>query len=197
MAEDTVDEIAGRNGLRDELRQCFPQVDFPADEIEAEIRLSLRSSARSDSSGLNTGLPISSPDLPRDPIPWWKAAARVGLVAAASVLLFVGGVEYGRRTTPQLPGTFVLPVGDAVSLPLAIQSAGSFYVASLTRLSSDANALSSEERRVAREVGLAALYAASLELSRESIDDEDLRAMVEMVGEKRVDVARSANTTEF
>ena len=114
-------------------------------------------------------------------------AARAALTAAASLALFIAGAESGRRTAPisvmvPAPST---PTEVRNDLPYSIQSAGSQYVAMLATFSGQADSLSPEERRVAREVALAALYSASLELLREAGDDEMLRAVTEMVAQRR------------
>ncbi|HSR42713.1 MAG TPA: hypothetical protein VLL48_11085, partial [Longimicrobiales bacterium] len=76
---------------------------------------------------------------------------------------------------------------QTASVPLDIQSAGSRYVATLARFSGEAARLSVEERRMAREVALAALYGAAVELLREAGDDETLEAVAEMVARRRGD----------
>ena len=127
---------------------------------------------------------------------WHRSfAARALLTAAASLALFIGGAEYGRRTA--LLSIFVLAPTTALDaradLPYSIQSAGSQYVATLAMFSGRADSLSVEERRIAREVALAALYSASLELLREAGDDDVLRTITEMVAERRTALAPSVN----
>jgi hypothetical protein len=119
------------------------------------------------------------------------------LTAAASLALFIGGAEYGRRTAPV---SIVVPAPPTVvdartDLPYSIQSAGSQYVAALAMFSGSADSLSIEERRIAREVALAALYSASVELLREAEDDELLRAVTEMVAQRRNTMGPSAIDT--
>jgi hypothetical protein len=171
------------DSLSDELRRRAITPPYPEAEIEARIHASIADGVRPGRrQALTTRTHL-----------FRSRAARVALTAAASLVLFIGGAEYGRRTAPisivvPAPAT---PVEIRNDLPYSIQSAGSQYVATLATFSGQADSLSTEERRIAREVALAALYSASVELLREAGDDEMLRAVTEMVARRRNTMGRS------
>ncbi len=96
--------------------------------------------------------------------------------------MFVAGAEYGRRTAAPVE---VLTSDAGVATPLSIQSAGSEYVARLARFSAEAEQLTATERGEARQVALAILYAATLELLRESEDDELLATAAQLIFSRR------------
>lgn len=103
---------------------------------------------------------------------------RVALAVAAALLVFVGGAEYGRRTAaPASP--------EVEPTPLAIQAAGSRWVAHLAAFTDSAPALAPAEREQARQVALAALYAASIELLRQTEDDDLLATVAELIEVRR------------
>ena len=68
---------------------------------------------------------------------------------------------------------------------ISSQSAGSEYVARLAQFGADANGLSDDVREEARQVALATLYAASIELLRESEDDEFLATVAQLIFSRR------------
>lgn len=186
---DTAEVTEAEGRLREALKRDFATPRFPGAEIEDRIRASVarRGTRSQDGNG-------PAP-------PWWSGGTtRAVLAAAASLVLFVGGMEYGRRTAVPIapvaptvgPGaTTSGPVAGATeaaeptSLPLSIQSAGTRYVATLARFTGEADGLAAEERRLAREVALAALYGAAVELLREAGEDDVLRAVAEMVAVRR------------
>lgn len=182
--ESSVDEA-----LREALRRGYASPPFPAEEIEGRVRASV-ARRRTEPSPRHAAAP-----------PWWRGGTvRTLLAVAASLALFVGGMEYGRRTSGPVAGAggAVGPAGavqQPVSLPLSIQSAGTRYVAQLARFSGQADALTPEERRTAREVALAALYGAAVELLREAGEDEALRIVVETVAGRREAVGRDVGPT--
>lgn len=171
---------SSEDALREGLRRDFAPPAFPEDEIEARIRASVARRRQRTPRG----------DRPAPPR-WSGGTAQAVLAAAASLVLFIGGVEYGRRTAVPPPAAsapgpeVVAPVEQAVSLPLSIQSAGTRYVAALARFSGQSDALAAEERQVAREVALAALYGATVELLREAGEDDVLSLVAEMVAARR------------
>lgn len=111
------------------------------------------------------------------------------LAAAAAVLVFVAGAEYGRRSAAQPES-----VTASLNTPLAIQLAGTEYVARVADFSSDASNLTTSERSEARQVALAILYAASVELLRES-EDDDLLTLVARLIESRRQAERDPQVT--
>lgn len=177
-------------GLREALRDGFPPPPFPEAEIEDRIRATLI--RRGERWGRGAPRPGASG-------PWWRGGtARSVLAVAASLVLFIGGMEYGRRTA--LPAGYPTPgvvasgpVENAESLPLVLQSAGSRYVASLARFSGEANSLTPRQRQVAREVALATIYGATLELLRESGDDQTLQAVLQMVAARRNEIGAAGS----
>lgn len=188
MDDETMEHDDLGERAKDELRERFPSARFPEDEIEERIRTALTRS-RMDR-GRSRWVEVAG----APPVPWWNGAtARTVLAVAASLVLFIGGVEYGRRTTrPYEPSA---PARDAATLivgstpALSIQDAGSRYVASLARFSGEAGSLSPSQRRVAREVALAAIYGATLELLRESQGDETLEEVANMVATRREQIS--------
>jgi hypothetical protein len=184
MDEETMDQDDFEAKLRRELRDRFPAPPFPGNDIEEQIRSTLAKSRgdRVDTSSTTDAAPVA----PR----WWRSTtARMVLAVAASLLLFIGGAEYGRRTalpytlSTSTPATAVETYGSSPAF--SIQDAGSQYVASLARFSGESRSLSPRQRRVAREVALATIYGATLELLRESSDDEMLKAVVKLVVTRR------------
>lgn len=161
--------------LSEALKEGWPRASFPRREIEERLEHTL---------GRRAGTSVPQ----RAGRAWWRGStARSVLAAAASLLLFIGGMEYGRRTAvPERPimstADELTPIPAApASLPLTIQSAGSEYVASLARFNGEAAGLSTEQRRVAREVALTVLYGAALELLRSSAEDEALEGAVRLL----------------
>lgn len=190
MDDDTTRHRDPDDRIREELRDRFPPAPFPEAEIEDRIRTSL---ARRE------GAPGATPKPPgAGSTPGWRGeTTRTVLAAAAALVLFIGGMEYGRRTAtpPGYPAPVTAapgPVEAAESLPLSLQSAGSRYVASLARFSEEAESLTPGQRQVAREVALATIYGATLELLRESEDDRTLQAVLQMVAARRDEIGGSA-----
>jgi hypothetical protein len=108
---------------------------------------------------------------------------RTALAAAAAVVVFVAGSEYGRRTAAFGVG---IAVAEAdLSSPISIQSTGSRYVASLAQFTERASELTVEEREEARQVALAIMYAATAELLLDQENDELLEAVARLVYQKR------------
>lgn len=153
MKDPRHDEKGFEARLRAELREIAEAPEFPRERIRARIRHTLTSRAT----------PARSP---RRPVP-----VLAGL--AASVLLFVAGAAYGRWSASPAPAasgrTAALPA--ATELPASIQAEGTRYVAALTRLTESADSLTPEQREQARQVALAVLYGAALELMRYAPED--------------------------
>lgn len=193
--------------LRVELQRHHPGPDFPEREMEREIEARMEA-VRSTREGKG-GAPVASRRDSADVLPlrrdvrWWQRGPVTGLLsAAAALLVFIGGVEYGRRgiQTTGIEGPVATVAGDAgaregalrvpgstesVSLPLSIQSAGSEYVATLARFSGTSNQLPDEQREIAREVAMTVLYGAALELLEAIGDDQLLEQLVSEIGRRR------------
>lgn len=184
--------------LEGELRRHYPRASFPAAAIEATIRETLAADPpmRSRAGG------------PRRR--WWEhEAVRTALAVAASLVLFIGGAEYGRRTAVPA-GTGLSSTGgaspttagasldtDPLSIPLSIQASGTRYVASLARFAGETERLTPEERRVAREVAVTALSGALLELLAEWEDEASLRAAVELLVTTKAELGQGGAGAQF
>ncbi len=166
------------NHLDDDLRRARPGPEFPEKRIRARIRETI--AARDDSRVA-----------PRvDPVGWLPgrlgAAGRAALLAAASLVIFVAGTEFGRRTVDSTHARGASPpAGGELELPLSIQHTGSEYVASLAGLTARGETLSPEQRRLAEEVALTVLHAAIVELGRAADDDRVLRTAAGLVSAQR------------
>jgi len=91
-------------------------------------------------------------------------------VAAALVCFAAGAVSHGLWTsTPNRPGS---PAHDTPTGALAIQRAGTEYVAAIASLANAADRVSGEDLRTGREVAFAAMSGAAYELRR--LGDSDL-----------------------
>jgi len=98
---------------------------------------------------------------------WFRTLAGV---AAALVCFAAGAVSHGLWTsTPNRPGS---PAPDAPTGALAIQRAGTEYVAAIASLANAADGVSGEDLRTGREVAFAAMSGAAYELRR--LGDSDL-----------------------
>jgi anti-sigma-K factor RskA len=143
---------------------------FPKDEVKVRIAETLR--RRRERTG---------PSQKRWYVgPLWRPA----LAAAAAVLVFVAGAEYGRRTAVGASEAAAVPAAG-LSAPISIQSAGSRYVARLAEFTQQASTLTPEEREEARQVAVAILYAATMELLQDQENDELLNAVARLVWSKR------------
>lgn len=189
------DQVPGRDDLDErelkELREMFPSAPFPEGAIEERIR------TNAGLSGVNHPKALSRQGALTEPPPWrMGATVRTVVAVAAALVLFIGGVEYGRRTvSPDAPTAPVQGGGTLIAESdpaLSIQDAGSRYVATLASFSGEVGNLSPAQRRVAREVALATIYAATLELLRESQDDETLRTVAGMVATRREEIGAEA-----
>jgi len=151
--------------LQDRLREAFPPPDFPRVALRERIEETLGST---DRSRVRAGRP-------RMRARSIHPAVRAALAAAAALMVFVAGSEYGRRTaTPTDSGR---PAASTpVNTPLLIQASGSRYVADLARFVEEAPRMSPEEREDARDVALSVLFAATTELLRENSDNALLSA---------------------
>lgn len=153
MKDDWTD---GRIG--EQLRDAFSPPEFPEREIRSRIRQTLKSvGSESDTLRDRTR---------RHPV------VRTVLAAAATLMVFLAGSEYGRRTAePTAPEAGGVQEGT----PVAIQTSGSRYVANLARFAEHAPALGTAEREEAREAAVAVLYAAVTELLAQ--EDDELLAI--------------------
>lgn len=92
----------------------------------------------------------------------WAGARGWMWRAAAAILLFAAGaVAHAAWDAGRRPG-FEAPAGSSPTL--AVQRAGTEYVASIARLVADSGRLSPEDLRAGREVALAAMSGAAFEL---------------------------------
>lgn len=138
------------------LREHYSMGAFPKSEIERRLWGTLAAHTRKS-------VRLEHPTL------------RSVLAAAAAVLVFIGGAEYGRHTAHQEAS--LRAIADdylrttAADLPFAIQTSGSRYVATLAELTEQAPHLSQRQRELGREVAVTTLYAAAAELL--GIDRED------------------------
>jgi hypothetical protein len=205
--------MSDESTVRDYLVATHGVPEFDADStrvrIESTIAGASRAVAESTFAGASSAR-VASTTTRSAGVPSRRPAVtpvlRVALAAAAAILVFVSGIEYGRR----LAGPAAMapaasePAPDITvatpSLPLAIQSAGSQYVASLAVLSQAYPQLTVEQQRTAREVALAALLGAAIELLRDSGDDDTaLRAAADLIADVKANMAEptAARGTEF
>jgi hypothetical protein len=118
------------------------------------------------------GVIRSLPALGRVPTARWLAAA-----IAAALALFTSGIAVGQWTAARVATDAIAQTGeadaeaDATESALHVQRAGSAYVAALTRLVDAADAADERVVAQAREVALAALWAAAGEVVRLAPDD--------------------------
>ncbi len=166
----TDDEFESR--LTTALREDYTTEAFPESEIERALRDTLAVSARKS-------------------VGFGHSTVRYLLVAAAAILVFVGGAEYGRHTA-YLEGDPRTIAGETnrttvPDLPLAIQTSGSRYVATLAQLTEQAPDLSERQLRIGREVAVMALYAAAAELLRIDREDDVLQETVRSLAAGTVD----------
>lgn len=194
--------------LEKRLRRASPSPPFPGERIQARVQGSLEAQGpelwrSGEQVRRPTGGPKGGPFAPVGGHLGRRPGGRSGgppgrgsegrraltaaLVAAAAVLVFVAGVEYGRGTAAA-PGP---GADDATSAPAAvadqgldpaldsgldhalrIQWAGSRWVATLARFSREAAEVDDATRRAAREVATTIFYAAALELLMEAGEDE-------------------------
>ena len=155
--------------IADLLRKEHAPPAFPKDEVKARVAATLRTRRHR-----------------RDADQRWflHPVVRTALAAAAAVVVFVAGSEYGRRTGAINGAGNSVPEA-ALSAPISIQSAGSRYVASLAQFTEQSPELMPEEREEARQVALAILYAATAELLQDQENDELLKAVTRLLYNKR------------
>lgn len=92
-------------------------------------------------------------------------------VAAAIVCFAAGALSHGLWTSGRdRPGS---PMPDAPTRALAIQRAGTEYVAAIASLANESDRVSGEDVRAGREVAFAAMSGAAYELRRLSGPDPD------------------------
>lgn len=137
---------------------------FPRNRIRARVRRTL-----------------DAPDRPASRSRWAASAlwVRAGATAAAAVLVFVAGVQTGRRFEESAqPGRAdAARVGQAsppatATVSMSIQQRGTAYLTEVARLSETADSLSPEQLEEARQVAAAILYGVALELLRTAPDDQ-------------------------
>lgn len=157
------------------LKETFQAPSFPGSEIEARLEQSVREAGRSRTRGSTHSI-------------WASPVMRTVLAAAAALVLFIGGAEYGRRTaapvTVLAEGAFN-PSTSELALPISIQTAGSDYIATLAQYSDQASSLTEAERQEAQDVALAVLYGVVIELLRESGDDDMLATIAQLLHSRR------------
>lgn len=162
------------------LGEADPSPVFPKDEIRNRIRSTQDRRRESGQPGqTQSGVPL-----------YLKGVAAL----AASLLLFVGGFEYGRRagrpvslpvTLPEAGAPVIPAMNLGREIPLNIQLSGSNYINSLTRLTDVVEILTPEEQEQARQVALAVLYGAAAELLRAAPHDRVAEAIFETVRAQR------------
>jgi hypothetical protein len=86
-------------------------------------------------------------------------------IAAAAIFFAAGALTHASWTSDDIG-----PAAASLSPALQVQAAGTGYVAAMARLVADSSEISPGEMRMAREVGLAALYGAAFELTRLPIE---------------------------
>jgi hypothetical protein len=90
---------------------------------------------------------------------------------AASLALFASGVGAGHWLASRPAEPLAPAVADATESTLNVQRAGTAYVSALTQLVASADSADARETAQAREVALAALWAAAGEVVRLAPDD--------------------------
>jgi hypothetical protein len=144
------------NVTQRQLADAFDAPPFPDARIRARLQRTL---------GARTGGS-------RSPVRWLAAAT----LAAAVLLAFIGGVEYGRRLPARPDGGQVNAMAD---LPMAIQSAGTDYITAVGRFADLRDSLSINDRDQAREVALAVLYGVVVELLRSEAADPEFARVIQ------------------
>lgn len=146
----------------DETRALLASVEALGPELPLPKELEHRLMRRIDPSSANPPKARSSHGRP--------GIGRWLLQAAAALILFAaGGVTHAllSGSDARTPATVMpAPVAPASGLgpSLALQRAGTEYVAAIARLVADSSRLSEAERRRGREVALAAISGAAFEL---------------------------------
>ena len=162
--------------LIEQLTDADPPPSFPRERVRARILTTL------DAAECDTGVAAVA----RRAL-LWRAAA----LAAAALVVFVVGVEYGRSLGTSPP----IPVADTVrpsaagspvqTVSMSIQQRGTAYLTEVAKLSETAGTLSPEQLEEARQVALAILYGAAMELVRAAPDDELADAIVRSLRARR------------
>jgi hypothetical protein len=188
--------------VREDLRSSFSPPPFPKERIERRIRRSIGEPTHADAWA---GTPELATNDGRDGFgdPAWSrhvgGVVRVALVAAAVLMVFIGGAEYGRRLGPRgseadrtRAALIASGIDPGAVLPLEIQASGSRYIATLARFSAESEMLPEDQRKMAREVALAVMYSAALELLSEGGEDQVLQSVANLVIERRTSLRDSA-----
>jgi hypothetical protein len=143
---------------------------------------------RSVFAGAGMAPPLDAATSPRS---LWERVRPV-LQAAAVLAVFIGGAEYGRRLGPRGGVTesareamIASGIAPGATLPLEIQASGSRYIATLARFSAESQSLPLEQRQIAREVAMAVMYSAAIQLLEEGGEDAVLQSVANMVIERR------------
>lgn len=165
-------ESSNDKHIRQLLQREYRAADFPKHELRSRIEGTLRES------GSGGALYSVAGTIFRHPL------ARTLLTVAAAILIFVAGSEYGRRVATSAASQSAEEHAE-ISAPLSIQTAGSAYVARLAEFRSRAPELSEARRQEARQVALAILYAATIELLKESDEDDLLAAVAQLIFSRR------------
>ncbi len=172
---DRLDEKLGQL-LNDE----YGAEDFPAAQIEQRLDHSIEH--RQQSLRFRVGRLTSMATSPM---------AKSMMAAAAALVLFVGGAEYGRRSAEAIQFDTQAALSEerlyeeGLSVPLSIQSTGSDYVAALAKLSDESDELTEAQLDEARDVTLAVLYGVVVELMRDSGEDEMLSTIAQLIHSRR------------
>ena len=114
-------------------------------------------------------------------IPW-----RVPLQVAAAILIFVVGSEYGRAIASEPVHNLQQPI------PIDIQQSGSQYVEQLSVVLASTDHYSEAQLREFRQVAIAILYAAAVEL--QSADDDHMALVAALLEASRGEQYLSTNS---
>lgn len=190
MTDDRWDAEMPDAELRELLQTHFEAPPFAQDAVGDRLRGSMDGVDAGDSLGRSTR-----------PAPAHGPPFRVPLVAslsaaAAAVLIFVGGAEYGRRTAASsVAGAPRIAVAEPVrspgendasaSLPIEIQEAGSRYISRLAQLTARRASLTEGDRTIAEDVAWSSLRGAATELARLSENSEALAQVILLLERER------------
>ncbi len=160
------------------LAEVEPAPDFPRGRVRERIDASIRQGDLHSRAVRQAGIGG-----------WLRPVA----AAAAGLLIFVAGAEYGRRmATPAVQPGVEPSAGPSTNrqqvprnVSFSIQEQGTAYLAEVARLSETAESMTPEQLEEARQVATAILYGAALELVRAAPDDHLADAIVRSLRSRR------------
>lgn len=198
MSDDRRDAELADDELRELLQAQFEAPPFAQEAVRDRIRTSMDAV---DAGGAFVG-PVR-PDHAHGPASGAPLLASLS-AAAAAVLIFVGGAEYGRRTAgatvaetpgaggpPSTQWTARTDMAASASLPISIQEAGSRYISRLAQLTARRASLSEGDRVIAEDVAWSSLRGAATELARLSENSEALAEVILLLERERAGPIRS------